>query len=71
MNDAYLLRAQEQIKDPKVLTVMIAKRSRELANGKRPMIKCDDEDFLDVALLEVAEGLLSFELNEDDKILKL
>ncbi len=70
MNDAYLAKAQEKITDPKALTVVIAKRSRELANGKRPMIKSDDEDFLDVALLEVAEGLLSYELNEEDKIQK-
>ena len=62
MNYAYLARARQQISDPQILAVVTAKRAKQLALGGRPMIKCDSENLLDVALLEIAEGLLSYEL---------
>lgn len=58
MNDSYLERAQEKIPDPKVLSVLASRRARQLARGARPMIKTDDKEHLDIALLEIAEGLL-------------
>ena len=65
MNNAYLNRAKEVIPDPQVLSVVAAKRARQLATGARPMIKCDSSNLLDVALLEIAEGLLSYEFGAD------
>jgi len=65
MNNAYLNRAKEVIPDPQVLSVVAAKRARQLATGARPMIKCDSSNLLDVALLEIAEGLLSYEFAAD------
>ena len=65
MNNAYLNRAKEVIPDPQVLSVVAAKRARQLATGARPMIKCDSSNLLDVALLEIAEGLLSYEFGTD------
>ena len=62
MNNSYLARARQQIPDPQILAVVTAKRAKQLALGGRPMIKCDSENLLDVALLEIAEGLLSYEL---------
>jgi len=62
MNNAYLARAKEQIPDPQILSVVAAKRAKQLATGGRPMIKCDSSNWLDVALLEIAEGLLSYEM---------
>ena len=44
---------------------MAAKRARQLATGARPMIKCDSPNLLDVALLEIAEGLLTYEFGAD------
>ena len=42
--------------------MVAAKRAKQLALGKaRPMVKCDSKQILDVALLEIAEGLLSYE----------
>ena len=35
--------------------------AKQLALGGRPMVKCDSENYLDWALLEIAEGLLSYE----------
>ncbi len=61
MNNAYLARAKEVITDPQILSIIAAKRARQLALGARPMIKCSDENHLDVALLEIAEGLIAYE----------
>ena len=65
MNNAYLERAKERIPDPQILSVVAAKRAKQLALGARPMIKCDSKLFLDVALLEIAEGLLSYEFGDE------
>ena len=65
MNNAYLAKARTIIPDPQVLSVVAAKRARQLATGARPMIKCDMTNLLDVALLEIAEGLLSYEFGTD------
>ena len=65
MNNAYLNRAKQVIPDPQILSVVAAKRARQLATGARPMIKCDMTNLLDVALLEIAEGLLSYEFGTD------
>ena len=69
MNNAYLERAKEKITDPQILAVVAAKRAKQLATGNRPMIKCDSKNYLDIALLEIAEGLLTYEFctpGEDD-----
>ena len=68
MNNDYLARAKERIPDPQILSVVAAKRAKQLALGKaRPMVKCDSKQILDVALLEIAEGLLSYEFITPDK----
>ena len=61
MNNDYLARAREKISDPQILIMVASKRARQLANGRRPMIKCDSDNYLDIALLEIGEGLLSYE----------
>lgn len=66
MNNAYLARAKKVIPDSQILSVVVARRARQLAiGGARPMIKCDSENLIDVALLEIAEGLLSYEFGLD------
>ena len=59
MNNDYLERAKEHIPNPKELAVIVAKRARQLSQGARPMVKCNEENHLDVALLEIAEGKLA------------
>ncbi len=61
MNNDYLVRARKVIPDPQILSVVASRRARQLALGARPMVKCDSENHLDVALLEIAEGLLSYQ----------
>ncbi|MDD3886884.1 MAG: DNA-directed RNA polymerase subunit omega [Victivallaceae bacterium] len=65
MNNAYLARAKKVITDPEILSVVAAKRAKQLAlGGARPMIKCDSDNVVDVALLEIAEGLLCYEFGQ-------
>ena len=66
MNNNYLALAREKISDPQILSVVAARRAKQLAMGGRPMIKCDSENLLDVALLEIAEGLLTYELGDEN-----
>ena len=61
MNNAYLAKAKQFITDPQILSVVADKRARQLAGGARPKIKCDCNNLLDIALLEIGEGLLSYE----------
>lgn len=58
MNNDYLARAKMVVQDSKMLIVLASKRARQLAYGARPMVRCKDENYLDVALLEIAEGKL-------------
>ena len=64
MNDSYLERAKEKIADPRILSIVASKRARQLARGGRRMIKTDDQEHLDVALLEIAEGLVGWEVEK-------
>ena len=66
MNNEYFARAKKVITDPQVLAVVASKRARQLALGQaRPMVKCDSLNLLDTALLEIAEGLLSYEFADE------
>jgi len=60
VNNSYLERAKKVITDPKILSIVAGKRARQLAWGARPMLKCDSENHLDIALLEIAEGKLYY-----------
>ena len=64
MNNVYFDRAKKTITDPKILSLVISKRAKQLAMGMRPMVRCKSENWLDVALLEVAEGKLSYEFSD-------
>lgn len=68
MKNEYLYRAKKQITDPQILSIVAARRARQLANGARPMIKTDDQEFLDIALLEIAEGLLGYEIPTPEEL---
>ena len=69
MNNEYLAKAREQVPDAKTLIILASKRARPRAMGATPMVPSkDDENKLDVALREIAEGLLipTFEDTGDD-----
>ena len=66
MNDKYLKRALERIPDKRNLILLASKRAKQLAKGERPLVKHNELDYIDVALLEIAEGQLIFDLPEKE-----
>ena len=67
MNNEYLARARQVMPDAKELIVVASRRARSIALGARPMVRCNDQNSIDIALLEIAEGKLSaVEGNPDD-----
>ena len=67
MNNVYLERARKKIQDPQILSVVAAKRAKQLSLGARPMVRCDSPNQIDTALLEIAEGLLSYEFPSEEE----
>ena len=68
MNNELLLKAREKVPDAKTLIILASKRARLLAIGANPMVRSTSENYLDVALQEIAEGLLipNFDGEPDD-----
>ncbi len=67
MGDDYLMQAIEEIPDRMILVVIASKRAKELARGSYPMVPVDRRqgvNHLDVALQEIAEGKLSYEVEK-------
>ena len=70
MNNEYLERAKAKIIDPKVLTNVAAQRATELAQRYRPLVPVppqDDRNYLNIALLEIADGMITVEMTEPEK----
>jgi DNA-directed RNA polymerase subunit K/omega len=66
VNNTYLEKARLVVPEPMELTVLVSKRAKQLAHGARPLVKCDAEDHMDIALYEIAEGHLI--IGEEDEI---
>jgi len=68
MNTEYLKKAHERVPSIPVLVNLISKREKELIAGKKPLVKplSFDEDKVDTALREVAEGRLISEIDFDE-----
>lgn len=69
MNDAYLEEAKKHFEDKRYLINGASKRATELANGAKPLVSVlpnDDRSYLDIALLEIAEGKLEIKIKEDE-----
>lgn len=68
MRDEYLNEAQKIIPDPNILINVVSRRSKQLKHGMKPLIesleKLEPED---IALREVIEGKIDYELFEPDK----
>ena len=67
MNMEYLKIAEEKVSNTQVLVNLISYRTRQLNSGARPMVKKDhaEMDNHDLVLKEIAEGLLTAEMNND------
>ena len=57
----------EKVDNRYLLVNVAAKRARQLALGARPMVKCDSENHLDVALLEIGQGLIGYEFGSAEE----
>lgn len=66
MNNTYLKKAKQHISDPKILSLVAAKRAKQLALGGKPMVRIDDEEYLDIALYEIGEGLIGYNDGQED-----
>jgi DNA-directed RNA polymerase subunit K/omega len=64
LNEEYLERARATVDDVRLFINGAAARAAELAHGARPLVSVlpqDDRSYLDIALLEIAEGKLVIE----------
>ena len=67
MNVELLKKAHERVPSVSVLVNLISKREKQLINGEKPLVRplSSDEDKVDTALREVAEGKLISEIDFD------
>jgi DNA-directed RNA polymerase subunit omega len=64
--------ALKVVHSPQVLVNIVSKRVRQLGQGFRPLVAYDPKlTFMDVALKEVAEGKLGFEMIALDNFIDL
>jgi DNA-directed RNA polymerase subunit omega len=65
MKQSLVQDALKVVHSPQVLVNIVSKRVRQLGQGFRPLVAYDPKlTFMDVALKEVAEGKLGFEMIE-------
>jgi len=63
MKSKYLEPAQQRIPSPELLVNVVSRRVRQLAQGHRPLTQTDARmDFSEIALKEISEGKLAYEL---------
>ena len=68
MRDDYLKQAQEIIPDPNILINVVSRRVKQLKFGNKPLVESLERlDAEDIALREIIEGKISYELGEDDE----
>ena len=68
MNEEYLARAREKVSDVRLFINGVSKRASQLAKGARrlvPTLPNDERSYLDIALLEVAEGKIVIDYRDD------
>ena len=63
MNNLYLSQALQIIKNPNILVNMVSQRVKQLGQGHKALVAADSRmSFMDVALKEIAEGKLLYEM---------
>jgi DNA-directed RNA polymerase subunit omega len=61
MDHEYLEKSKNLVTNPRELVYLAATRAKQLARGAKAMVKSDSDNYLDVALLEIAEGKLDID----------
>lgn len=68
INGFYLEKAKQKIANPKELVHIASLRAKQLAKGlAKPMVKTNSDNYLDIALLEIAEGKLDIDRGRSHK----
>ncbi|MCG3146972.1 MAG: hypothetical protein PCFJNLEI_00408 [Verrucomicrobiae bacterium] len=63
MKSKFFAAAAQQIPQPEYLINLVSRRVRQLSQGNRPLTLTDPKmDFADIALKEISEGKLTYEL---------
>ncbi len=63
MKSKFLDSALQRIPNPELLINVVSRRVRQLAQGHRPLTQTDSKmDPVDIALKEISEGKLGYEL---------
>lgn len=69
MRDDYLAAAYLVITDPNILVNVVSKRVKQLRRGNRPLVvSLEKLSFEDIALREVAERKISYDLPTDAEL---
>lgn len=69
MRDEYLLAARAVVSDPYILINVVSRRVKQLRRGARPLVESLEKlNAEDIALREIAEGRISYELQETEPL---
>lgn len=69
MRDDYLQAAQLVITDPNILINVVSLRAKQLKNGYKPLIESLERlSAEDIALREIIEGKISYQLAEEEEV---
>lgn len=68
MRNDYLQSAQLVIKDPNILINLVSRRAKQLKSGYKPLVESLERlSAEDMALREIIEGKISYQLSEEDE----
>ncbi len=71
MRDDYIQAAQKVIKDPNILINVVSRRVKQLKMGQKPLVESLERlSPEDIALREIMEGKISYELGESELVRK-
>jgi len=67
LRDDYLAEAQKVITDPMILVNVVSRRAKQLKNGYKPLVESLERlSAEDMALREIIEGKINYQLEESD-----
>lgn len=68
VRDDYLKAAREKITDPNILVNVVSRRVKQLKRGLKPLVESLERlDPEDIALREIIEGKISYQLFEEEE----
>jgi len=66
LRDDYIKEARKVITDPNILVNVVSRRVKQLRHGNRPLVESLEKlNLEDIALREIIEGKISYEIGEE------